>query len=456
MSISILIILVFVALLLLLITLKWPIRVFGFFLILSPLNYFYVIAFDWQVSWEAMGGVSEGAPPFIKYAKDIVFLGILCSCFLAFLMNRKSWRMKLNTLDLVVSVFVCYQVIMIVPAVSNLGFLPAFIAMWQNTGYISCYFLLRLIISQDHFQHTQVWARNMLLLGGFIALIGIWQFFFGPAPFRYISGTYLGLNRAISTLGSPNILGMYLSFLLLISIVTYSYRINVIQMIAVFLITICLVLTVSMSSLFATLAGVVLILARRKDWKAVLLIVCLAVSGTILVVRWLPEIGERAWVVISGIDESWILRLDNWKELWPSDPLRLLFGSGGGTGGAITISFQKDDSVADNQYLALLIQFGFFGLALYASLLVIGISAVLKGPMCAELPDGVNMRMLAGVLVFLVTLLGLSANVLNAFPINAYFWSALALVGSFSKNCDNIFSLNTLKDLDTRVERQQC
>ena len=72
-----------------LLILIWPRRALMLFLLLAPLNYFYVIAFNWQVTWEAAGGVSEGAPPFIKYAKDALFLVIAIACILALLIGRE-------------------------------------------------------------------------------------------------------------------------------------------------------------------------------------------------------------------------------------------------------------------------------------------------------------------------------------------------------------------------------
>jgi O-antigen ligase len=112
----------------------------------------------------------------------------------------------------------------------------------------------------------------------------------------------------------------------------------------------------------------------------------------------------------------------------------MLFGGGGGTGGAMTVAFHDvSGDLADNQYLATVIQFGLFGLLLYIGLLFTGARAFSSGPGKDD-HNRPPIRLSGGIIVILAGLFGISGNILNVFPINLYFFSALALVATAQAN----------------------
>lgn len=433
--------------------LKWPLRAFMLFLFLAPFNYFYVIAYNWQVTWEAAGSVSEGAPTFIKYAKDTVFLVIVIAWMLLFLIGRENQQTKHHVLDWLVSLFIAYQVVMAIPAGIELGSLPAVIALWQNTGYAFCYFILRAVMSNTSIESIRLWISRFVLVGGLVAGIGIAHYLSTTSSFQYVSGSYQGLNRAVSTMGAPTNLGLYLGGLLLVSLAVDFYKVGIFQFSAAMVMAVCLILTVSMSALFATLIGVVLILVKRRQWRQLFFAGTLAFWGAILAVNLVPSIGQRVLTIFAGEDQAWLLRLENWHQLWPSVPETLLYGVGGGAGGAMTVSFHDQGMLADNQYLAVLIQFGSIGLALFIGILSAGIMGGLYFRSALLAHEIKNLRLAGSLMVVLVALGSMSGNLLNLFPINLYFWAALALVAS-------IRSKKTASDVGTplspRLARIRC
>ncbi len=149
-----------------------------------------------------------------------------------------------------------------------------------------------------------------------------------------------------------------------------------------------------------------------------------------LIILLIPQIGERIQMVLTGNDEAWQIRLTNWTSLWPSGSTQLLLGSGGGTGGAMTISFHDSGNLADNQYLALLIQFGIVGIFIYVGLLISGPLVGFFKHSKTNFSHNGNLEMAGLLVVSLTGLFGGVVNVLNAFPVNMYFWCALALVAS--------------------------
>lgn len=395
------------------------------FLFLAPLNYFYVLLFDWQVSWIASGGVSEGAPPLIKYAKDLIFLAILISWAVGVAAKPKQLgRLRLGVVDILVIAYIAYPALLLPMAGATIGFLAAAIAFWQNCGYALAYFMLRSTLLRTDIAELQFWSRLALGLGGSVAAVGIWQFFWGPRTFQYLSGPYEGANRAISTLGSPNGLGMYLGIVLVFAVATGAYRGRRLWVVPLLLIVVCLFLTLSMSSIAATLVGLFLIACR--DRRVRVSVAALSLGGFVMALGAGSAVLTRLRLAASGKDESWLLRIENWRELWPSDELRLLVGGGPGTGGAMTVSF-FGGGVADNQYLAMVLQFGIIGFLVYVLLLASGAYRGVVASRYARSGHWWPFQLAAGVIVVVVSLFGVVANVMNVFPINLYFWTALAV-----------------------------
>lgn len=410
----------------------WVPGAIGLFLLLAPLNYFYVLVFDWQITWAYAGTISEGAPALAKYAKDIVFLVIFLAWLLTLLTKKPGRQIQPHLLDRLVGLFIGYQVIMVIPAIAKIGLAPSLTALWLNSGYILMYIMMRTVFSRIDVWQVRMWASRMLLLGGGIALIGFWQFLRSPSV---VDSSGLGAQtvvRAYSTMGSPNNLGMYLCILLLISLMWGLYRESFLKLVATLLVVGCLLLTVSMSSFFGAVLVVGLFMVKRKNWRSLLFTVGLIATSMALIDSLVPAVGSRVVASLMGEDQSWLLRVINWNQLWPTDFWALMYGAGGGVSG-MTVSFSGIDLLADNQYLAVILQFGVVGIVIYGTLLAAGGRMALRESLRIWMPYSTKSEIAAGLLVILVAIWGSVVNILNVFPINAYFWSALAMVASSAR-----------------------
>ena len=417
-------------------TVRFRRKAIGAFLLLAPFNYFYVIVFGWQVSWVEFGGVSEGAPAYVKYIKDVFFLMIVIAGLIQLPRRQKRWAHGGQLLDRLVTGFLIYQAAMTIPAAFEIGLTQALIALWQNCGYGLVYYILRPILSDCDIEKLRRFIVNLILVGGIVAGIGIAEFFRGSNTFQYVDGDYVGLNRAISTLGSPSNLGVYLSFLLMATLTVGVHYRRTLQFAAFCLMAICLVLTVSMTSFTVTTVGVALILVvqRKWKWKLALIVGLLGMIG-FYCISLVPMIRSRVVEAVSGRDESWLRRLDNWKTLWPGfENGTLCFGTGGGTGGSMTVAFYGQSDLSDNQYLATIIQYGMVGLGLYLGILLAGSLSILSVGERRKASFPATLRLAGGLIVIGVALSGVSMNVLSGFPINLYFWSALALIDASAKS----------------------
>jgi len=187
-----------------------------------------------------------------------------------------------------------------------------------------------------------------------------------------------------------------------------------------------------MSSFFGAVLVVGLFMVKRKNWRSLLFTVGLIATSMALIDSLVPAVGSRVVASLMGEDQSWLLRVINWNQLWPTDFWALMYGAGGGVSG-MTVSFSGIDLLADNQYLAVILQFGVVGIVIYGTLLAAGGRMALRESLRIWMPYSTKSEIAAGLLVILVAIWGSVVNILNVFPINAYFWSALAMVASSAR-----------------------
>lgn len=212
-----------------------------------------------------------------------------------------------------------------------------------------------------------------------LALVGFYQFFFGPATPRSWASPGESLTRIFAFFGSPNIFGILLAILALLSLGLYLKSKKALYLIIGILNLAALALTFSRTAWLGFALGLILILAGYRP--KYLLFVPLALFGLII-----PQIRIRLAIVFSGkylFDSALdgrIWALNNGFYLFSKS---VFFGSGPGTyGGKLAVNYASPVYLAglqngypalyytDNQYLELLVQVGIFGFLSFLAFIV--------------------------------------------------------------------------------------
>lgn len=396
-----------------------PRRALAAFLCAALYNYWYVIGLGWSVAWASEGGVSEGAPTIIKYGKDLGFLGV-CAAHLVWVAFRGVPNgFRLVPMDVLVYAVLGYGVLLSLPSLVLLGPLTA-IAWWQNFGYALVYPCVRLALARSTIDDVRRTERWLYVHAAAVAVIGIVQFTVGPAPYAYLSGPYAGVNRAVSTLGNPNNFGFVLGLFALWALATRR------RSPANLLISGGGLLSLSVTAVGGSMAVAAALLLRQIRVGLLALLISAGLAGALVAALVAPTATTRVQRVLAGEDESMVARLENWQRLVPRNPLVAVLGQGTGQGGAITVSFHQNEGLlADNQYLALLTQYGAVGLVLFIAL----VGTTVLPLVLDETPrrGWSEARLGAAAGVAAIAVFGVSANVLNMFPVNLLFWTLLAV-----------------------------
>lgn len=411
-------------------------RLWLWFLTLAPFNYFYVAAFGWQVSWVESGGVSEGAPPAIKYAKDIaavaVYAVFLCSVMIA----RRRRDGAVPALSLLVASLLVWEVATTLLSLTTIPPRAACTALWQNAGYIGFYFLTRYVVAADPQRIWDTLARRMVVVTAAVSVYGIYQRYFDEDRFRYWLPSGEVRARAVSTLGQPNNLAYFLLFAICILIASRRPRSLPGRLMLGTAVAWCLLLTISMSALGAVIIVVPLLLLLERRLKLLPLIAAASIAAVVGVIAIqvlsveTGAIATRIGSVLAGDDPSVQARLTYWSAVLHRTTWEWLIGTGPGTGGSITVSFFAAGDV-DNNYLAVVLQFGVIGMLLLATICVLAIyeslETCLRSARSRENAVPVAAHVVRLGIVVSLLIVSTSANVLNMFPISMFFWVFLAL-----------------------------
>lgn len=407
-----LIVLVFLA-----VAVRRPERGFDLYLLLAPFNYFYVWAFGWSVSWTLDGGVGAEVPPSVKYFKDLVLVLLL----LVWLGRRR--RLPLRGLDGPVLAFLALLVVMAVPTLLLDGVPLAATALWQNAGAMTFYFVYK----EAGWSRERVRTRllGLLVLACTVAGLGLLQWATGTGSlFEFRGAGDVGIRRAISTLGSPNSLGLFLDLGLAVLLARWDSLPRGLRWTALGLIPACLLATFSMTTYLVAAALFLAWAGLRRRVVAGLAGVALGVVAVTAGLQVADVARDRLGGAAQGGDQSFSDRLEAWSRIaGEGSPAQLALGHGTGRGGAMTVAFQdKNNLLADNQYLAELGQLGLVGLT--AFLLVLGLAVARC--LATGGPGGWRAPGVAILAVFSVFFL--TGNYLNSFPGNLVFWATLGLV----------------------------
>ena len=392
---------------------------FFLYLLLAPFNYFYVWAFGWTVSWTSDGGVGEGVPPSVKYYKDVILLIIM----LVWVIKRK--RLIIRRRDLPVALLLGCFLAMSVPTFLLDGFSLGATALWQNVGTMFAYFAVKEMRWNE--QRALKVLRWSITLGGGVAMLGVYQWLFGSAAlFSYVSGDYLGMKRAISTLGSPNNLGVLLDFTLVLILAAWDDLAGWFRRAGLAAVLGGILFTISMTTYLVAILALLLWAAIRRRHKTSLALAVLLALAAVGGYQVGGLAVDRIRTVASGRDQSFGDRLEAWNRILRNGtPLNYLVGNGTGRGGSMTVAFQdKDNKLADNQYFAIYGQLGALGLAAFLLVMVRALNHRRPSPRMDLI------RRAGAPVVCMYAVFFLTGNFLNVFPANLYFWSVLGAIMS--------------------------
>lgn len=319
--------------------------------------------------------------------------------------------------------------------------------------YMLWFFLIVRLVEDD--RDLKVLYVSLLLMSGFLALHGVWQYAVGvEIPTSWVSQTEMGVRtRVFSLTGSPNILGSLLVLTApLAAAMIYFCRRTWLKALA-FGLTGCYILsllfTFSRGAWVGMIAAVV-IFALFVD-KRLLAIMGVAMAGLLIFV---PSITSRLtylftedYAVASAIGGR-ALRWQVGLQLLHEHNPWLGFGLGR-FGGAVAMENQLLDETEefsyfymDNYYLKTLVEMGYLGLIAYLllilALLVLGLRAIYRSDISFNGQGGDplvraegNMRLIAvaiysglvGVLVHCYF-----ENIFEEPYMSAYFWGLAALL----------------------------
>jgi O-antigen ligase len=327
--------------------------------------------------------------------------------------------------------------------------------------YMLWFFLIVRLIEDD--RDLKVLYVSFLLMSGFLALHGIYQYAVGvEIPASWVSQTELGVRtRVFSLTGSPNILGALLVLTApLVAALIYFCRRTWIKLLALSL-TFCYILSLLFTFSRGAWVGMIVAVVLFSLFidKRLLAIMGVAMAGLLLLV---PSITSRLtylftedYAVASAIGGR-ALRWEVGLQLLHEHNPWLGFGLGR-FGGAVAMEDQlldKTDEFSyfymDNYYLKTLVEMGYLGLIAYLllifALLALGLRAIYRSDISFAGQGGDpwhraegNFRVIAiaiysglvGVLVHCYF-----ENIFEEPYMSAYFWglaAALIYLGFFRR-----------------------
>ncbi len=393
----------------------------------------------------------------IRYAPITFDIGILIACVFDLIDRILQRNLRFDILDYLMGAFFVLALLQIFNP--NVPGLRAGIEGFRKFAFMSVAFYAgRHILS---FHDLKLFQKLILPISSCIAFYGLKQFFYMSefdykvlelstgSPTTYLLGGWI---RPFSILPGPFHLGLYL---LITIIFIIGYLLNGKKQLPVWVLML-LVLSIQLASLFVT--------RTKGNWVALL------IGLTVLIV--FQQRGSRVWqilsivtfigIIISGL--HWVmpsitvseiffksvsavanpieaptlqLRLDLWKySIFPALKLHPLLGYGTSSAGEGLAHLYRGLSssyfYSHNLYFKVCLELGLIGFFLF--LTVIGMSIykgsgeVIQANDLSEEYSGFGIISIAVIWAFLTA--GLVSPVLDAAPINYYFW---LLLGFLSK-----------------------
>jgi O-antigen ligase len=383
----------------------------------------------------------------VRYAPlmlDIALWFLFTFCILSRIITS---RLKLSSLGVLILLFIGLSAVqMFNPNIHGLvtgleGFRPYYQAFGFFTG-------IWLIKSKRQVRQFLLTLCCSSLL---VAAYGMKQFFYptsidlkviNMSTASSITFTALGQMRAFSTMSSPFHLGMYMVMMILLMVALFQQKKRqgyLFFAIAVYLVTIFLTLTrSSWIGLFGALAFYIFLLFSERRSRLTVRAIAI-VGGFIFGIAWFAQTHPYFSVIsdyftsLGTITETTHFqgRIEGWMDTTLPAIMRNPF-VGYGTGSALDSfshrSIYLTKFTSHSLYLKYAIEMGIGGLVLFLLILITSLKHGIKAYL--QLKD-IYLKSLAGwILTFIVavSISGLSGPMLDAYPVNLYFWFLLGLL----------------------------
>ncbi len=261
--------------------------------------------------WISLDIVVNGNYEFTK----VILFNILCSFISTFFVIDKILRKKKIYIWLPVYLALWIVVVSTLFSISPITSLFGWSSKWHWAFFfINLIWLFIVLSNQNHHFHKKC-IKTILLSSFLVAFLGIRQFWFPSFDYWELS------NRAISTLGHPNYLALYLLIIIPLLYKKLAHRFSHLYLWFTVLSVACLLLTKSVLgiSLFALYNLYFFQKSKKQTMLSVAILTIIGVSFFIFSDIWFPKL------------HSFLSRFALWDTVIPiifSDFKTLVFGSG--------------------------------------------------------------------------------------------------------------------------------
>lgn len=368
-----------------------------------------------------------------------LILGIICFYISYFIFSKKIFfRTKFDLLIL-------FFLLIIIGNLFNPN-LPAFEIGWAGfkligTGCI-LYFVTRNLFSTNMQRIKFLYYLQISSLA--VSLYGLYQKIFGLNQYdtgwiKNLNSVYVGGStlRIFSTLDSPFALAMFLGVSILIGIKLLSLLSSTLEkgvtIVAIFLNSVVLILTMVRGAWVALIAGVLIqwfVGAKGKSIRNTIIVL-----GVLILAFGAIGVPSNLISRVSSLsnpfqDPAVQTRFQTWRHLIFTVS-KYPFGMGLGTTGGVSELFSKQGLItyvaSDNQYISSLYELGYPGIVVLAIIVVTSLIISFRGYRSSSDITNKNINIIFLACTIFYTVAFFTNNVLQLFPSSILFWIILGL-----------------------------
>jgi putative inorganic carbon (hco3(-)) transporter len=357
------------------------------------LIFMLLVPFSFIIKLAATLLVSGMAASLIGIYKDLLLFYLL-TAIVSINIVKKRYVFKLNRLDIPIFVYIGYCLVNALINSSSLTI--GLVGLRKMLIFTGVYFITRTLIKKE--EDVRLLMKCVLGIGFVVALGAIVQWLFLPEWMSVatlaggqklmsgrITGYYLVVNRAMSFMESPNVLGFYLAYLAAIVIGMLGYLDLKKKNLSAFIIYGIIAVTILTGLLFSMCrGGWIALFIALVIWGAMkfrylskkLFIIAVILLTAALIILNNPLLKFRLTSTFDPEDwsrQSRITKVFSTYAINLDDPKAFFVGKGIGSVGAVPDAFMSDEMVKNNfidmYYLELYADVGIIGLGIFLWLL---------------------------------------------------------------------------------------